>query len=509
MIRANSTAVFVQCPRCRKPSTNVHSYYTRTPRDLPSSEQAVHLVLGVRRFRCHNPACPQKTFVERIPQVVPAHGQRTTRLTEKLRAMVFETSAEACSRMTHHMNMGVSGDTLLPIIRQTEPENVPTPEVLGMDDWAYKEGTRYGTLLVDLEASKPIDMLPSRSAKSVAEWLQKHPGIAIISRDRSKEYIAGINAGAPDAIQVADRWHLLCNLREAVEKLMKAYARDLKTVSKSFLSSPVSADHADENELMGATEDDPSPPTRRELRFDEVKRLAAQGYTQRAIARQSGVSRTTVKRYLDADELPEYGPRAPAVTILTPYVSYIEDRWTEGCHNARVLWEEIQLQGFAGSYSTVRRFVRRYRTNKGQRVVASMTVRPTKNWSPRQVAWLLLCDPDNLDQDDKLFLDRLCQLVPDIADAHQLAQRFIAMVQERLVDHLTLWLADAENCNVSQLRSFAVGLRRDYAAVRAALEYAWSNGPVEGHINRLKVIKRLMYGRAKFDLLRLRVLHPA
>lgn len=505
IVQATSLAKTAKCPQCQKSSGSVHSYYTRTPRDLPSSNQQICLVLGVRRFRCKHEICPQKTFAERIPELVPVHGQRTVRLTKKLRDMVFETSAEGCSRQTHHMNMGVSGDTLLRIIRQTELPDCPTPEVVGIDDWAYKKGTRYGTLLIDQETSKPIELLSNRKAETVKEWLQKHPGIRIITRDRSQEYIAGISTGAPDAIQVADRWHLLCNLREALEKLMKKHARDIKSAAKAMQS--LSTEVVEEQ--LSEPDDSPQIPGKREQRFQAVKALASQGYTQRAIAKKLQMSRVTVKQYLEYEELPELGPWPVRPTIVTPYAPYIEARWAEGCHNSRILWEEIKQRGFPGSYGTVRRFVQRYRTkSSGWARITTRDVRPVKVPSSRQASWLLLRKPDDLDPDDQGLLEQLSQLYEDISIAHHLARRFVTMVCERQADQFDTWLSDAENCGVSDLTSFAAGIRRDYAAVHAALTYKWSNGPVEGHVNRLKVLKRLMYGRAKFDLLRIRVLHP-
>jgi len=493
VIHAHSLALDAICPDCAQVSGRVHSDYTRSPRDLPCNGRRVRLRLGVRRFRCPNTKCTRKTFAERIPQIVPVHGQRTARLTQILKAVGLEVAAEAGARITRHLNMPMSADTLLRVMRQQPSEPVPTPRVLGVDDWAFKKGRNYGTILVDLERQRPIDLLPDRTAETLAVWLKAHPGIEIITRDRSHDYIAGINAGAPQAIQIADRWHLLRNLSDALCRMLESYAGTLRSVAKQFRP---------QSQLLPDSIDSPPRPPKPNLRFSAVKELAAQGYTQRAIARHLNISRNTVKRYLAADAPPTYEGRGLHRSQITPYIAYLEKRWAEGCHNSRILWEEIRQQGYPGSYGSVRCFVRRYRTPKPHLPL------PAPVWSRRQVAWLFVLTPDDLSTDDAAYLEALCQASDDLATAYQIAQQFVTMVKNRKVDALDPWLTDAQAGSVVRLRTFAEGIRKDYKAIRAALEFEWSNGPVEGQVNRLKVIKRIMYGRANFDLLRLRVLHP-
>jgi transposase len=501
VIRASSIARTARCPCCGQTSTQVHCHYTRSPRDLPCNGRRVRLVLDVRRFRCANEHCARHTFAERIPHLVPVHGQRTTQLTHVLRAIVFEVTAEAGARITRHMNMPVSADTLLRIIRHTGLEPVPTPRVLGVDDWAFKKGNRYGTILVDLEQRYPVDLLPDRTTETLAAWLEAHPGIEVVSRDRSNEYIAAIQAGAPQAVQVADRWHLLRNLSDALLRLLEKHANALRLATKHVQGDTVGIERhiVTAPVIVG-------PPTRRQLRFNEVKRLVAEGYSQRVIARRLHMGRNTIRRYAALAELPRYQLRRPRPSAITAYVPYLETRWMEGCQNSRVLWEGLRQQGYRGSHSSVRRFVQRYRTGR-QRTSSSLPP-IVRTLSPRQAAWLLVRTPEQLSTEQEAYRAALCQVCPEIAVAYELAQRFVLMVRHRQVSELDSWLADAQVSAVSQIKTLAAGLRKDYNAVRAALELEWSNGPVEGHVNRLKVIKRDMYGRANFDLLRLRVLHP-
>jgi len=414
-----------------------------------------------------------------------------------LEAIIREVPAETGARITRHLNMATSADTLLRVLRQAPRELFSPPRVLGIDDWAFKKGKWYGTILVDLEHRHPVDLLPDRTTETLEAWLKAHPGIEIITRDRSHDYIRGITAGAPQAIQIADRWHLLRNLHDVLQRMMESYADILRTVANQFRP---------QSQLIPEQTTRLLPPAKPNLRLAEVKYLAAQGYSQRAIARSLKMSHNTVRRYLASDGPPTYWGRG-ARSQLTPYISYLEQRWVEGCHNSRILWEEICQQGYPGSYGNVRQFVKRYRISRQSKQL--LPPPPLSHiWSRCQVAWLLVLDPASLSPQDTAYLEALRQASDDIAAVYLLAQRFVTMIQQRQPEALDPWLADAQSGSVPQLATFATGLLRDYDAVRAALEFEWSNGQVEGQVNRLKVLKRMMYGRAKFELLKLRVLHP-
>lgn len=219
-IRAHSTSSAAICPACGQRSQHVHSYYQRSPADLPISKWRVRLRLTVKRYRCRVATCPKATFAEALPDLVARNAQRTDRLTIGLGAVAFAVGGQAGNRLADKLNMPTSGDTLLRIIRATPLPAAEEPGVLGVDDWAQRRGRVYGTMWVDLERHRVIDLLDDRTAQTLAEWLKSHTQIAVVTRDRSTEYTRGIALGAPQAQQVADRWHLLVNLREALQRLL-------------------------------------------------------------------------------------------------------------------------------------------------------------------------------------------------------------------------------------------------------------------------------------------------
>ena len=382
---------------------------------------------------------------------------------------------------------------------------------------------------MDLETRKPVDLLPDRTAESFAKWLQDHPGIEIISRDRGVEYIKGATAGAPDAIQVADRWHLLSNLRETMKRLLESKQACLKaaadkanhTEALAGEQTELSVGEKSSTEETGKEAEFPDASAkltkaekrklegqaRRQERFEAVKELHGQGLYISEIVRLLNMDRKTVNRYVQADECPMYPERVRA-SKLDPYKEYITQRWQSGCHSSTEILNEIRQLGYNGSWSIMMDWVARAHkpSSPSHPRLSSRRIVP---WSPNRASWLLVKRKDELMEEDRQALDRMKQADEKVAEAYDLGQRFTEMVRERRSEALLPWLADATSSGISALKQFAKGIKQDLAAVTNAFSLPWSNGQTEGQVNRLKLIKRQMYGRASFELLRKRVLADA
>jgi transposase len=509
------------CPDCRQQSRRVHSRYRRHLTDLPTQGRAIRVQLRARRFFCPAADCPRRIFTERLPEVVAPQARTTRRLHAAHCDIGFALGGEAGARLAARLAMPTSPDTLLRRVRQSPILPRPRVRVLGVDDWAFRKGHHYGTLLCDLEQRCPVDLLPERSADALCAWLKEHPEVEIISRDRADDYIRGATAGAPQAVQVADRWHLLRNLRDALKGTADRHHADVQAAAQGVdLPSPEPAP------IRPGAESQPPPApsvppqaaeshqagrSRREATYEEVLELHQQGISRRRIAAHLGLDRSTVRRYLEAGSFPKRGGRRyPRRT--DSFADYLKQRWAEGCRNAAQLFAELRARGFNGSYYAVRRQLACWRKTEPGTAAGSgsAATRPSTIGRPsaRRVAWLLLKEEANLEPDEEGFLERLQGQCPELRTAAVLGREFAAMVREHREEAWEAWQAQATTADAAkELRSFAEGLKKDEAAVRAALRLKWSNGQVEGQVNRLKTIKRQMYGRAKFDLLRQRVLN--
>ena len=521
-----------RCPACQRCSTRVHSRYWRTVADQPWGGRPVSIRLQARRFRCTNKACAQRIFVERLPALAPVAARRTPPLRAALEQLGFATGARPGAKVAAALGMPLSPRTLLRLLHAAPCPPRPTPRVLGIDEWAWRRGQHFGTILVDRERGEPVDRLPDRAADSVVAWLRAHPQVEIVSRDRSALYAEGITRGAPTARQVADRFHLLRSLREALERLLDGQG----TARRAALAPPEAASAgAGATTPAPATENAPTaaatPPAplpvpdtaavretrrrraRRLARFEEVRGLAAAGASQTAIAAQLGMSHKTVRRYLRATTFPEWAAHGPHRSPLDPYKPYLRERWQAGCRNGLQLYREIRARGYARSRGPVARYVAHVRrttpTGAAPSPEAPAAPAPRPAPSARRVARWFVRRPARRTPAQEAYLARLGAAEPTLAAAYALTRDFAAMLRTRQGAGLADWLAAADASAVAELRAFAAGLRADEAAVQAGLTEPWSTGPVEGQITRLKRIKRQGYGRAGFALLRQRVLRAA
>jgi transposase len=489
------------CPLCHCRSGRLHSHYLRTLADLPCHGRRVVILLQTRRWRCPTPGCARRIFTERLPEVVRPYGRRSERLGDLQRQLGLALGGEAGARLALRLSLPISGDTLLRLVRRDAPAPVEqAPRVLGVDDWAWRRGRRYGTILCDLEQGRVVDLLPDRDADTLAAWLLRHPRVAIVARDRAGAYADGVRRGAPEAIQVADRWHLLRNASDALLWVLERHRGVLAKVARAVV-----------DEATMVTAPAPRRPTKleerrqrrqanRDAQFERVGALSQSGLGTQAIARTTGFAHNTVRNWLRAGAAPSWR-KGQKACLIDPFLPYIVQRLGEGERNATRLWREIRALGFTGQAVGARARIATLKAKDpslSTRVAAPAWSRPTA----RRTAHLVLCG-DEMAGLDGCFLAKLIDPVPEIGRAVSEARAFATLVRERDNAGLGPWL---ERCRDGPLRSLAASLSRDHAAVEAALSLPWSTSPVEGQINRLKLIKRTMYGRAHLDLLRARVL---
>jgi transposase len=513
------------CPRCAVSSSSVHSRYQRHLTDLPWGTRAVRIQLTVRKFRCRNWACGRRVFTERLPDLVAAYGRHTHRLATALRAIGLALGGNGGARLAARLRLPTSPSTLLRLVRGAPIQPTPALQAVGVDEWAWRRGHRYGTILVDLATHRVVDLLPDRSAASVVAWLSQHPTITVVCRDRSDLYADGIRRGAPAAVQVVDRFHLVQNLRQVLEAFLLDHRAALQAAAVgTALALTPSPSLAPVTPMYRGRRRSPKPAPLQAERpprharwaaiYEAVHMLRARGTPIATMARQLSISRPTVYAYLRRDTPP--GPRRlqrpPSARVLTPYIPYLIRRWRESGADSRQLWRELQALGYTHSARTVGRFITRLRwaADAGHAPEAQRSpYMCAQGPSARAVSFVMVCPAAKRSREAQTYLGQLCQIDAGIARAHGLTHAFLAMVRERRGEDLNAWMAEAMDSGIEALARFARGLQDDLSAITAGLTLDWSNGPVEGQVTRLKLLKRQGYGCAGFPLLRQRIRQAA
>ena len=430
LVRVTATRPTSLCPVCSTPSSTVHSSYRRKPRDLPCTGQPIRLLLSVRKFFRRAATCPRKIFTEQLPELIKPSSRLTTRLRTLIQAIKSALNGKGGARLGEQIGFHFSRMTFLRALQLLPTPAVEHVRVVGLDDFAWKRGARYGTIILDLETHTLIDMLPDREAESVKIWLEAHPEIEFVSRDRAGAYADGAARGAPQALQIADKWHLAKNLGDAVEdyvkrKRLQVSAAEPTEQSSSPPSLPLSTESSAPVVSSREQSEGVQSRSQRQDLWEQAHRLHEQGYGVRTIAKLLGLP------------LPHLAPKS----------------------------------------------------------------------SPRQIRWLLAKKREALGEEERAELARLLKGSEEGCLLYRLLQAFLQMIRERHAEHLDAWIKEARSSRIKELLSFVAGIERDYEAVKAGLTLKWSQGPVEGTVNKLKVHKRLMYGRAGFPLLRQKMLH--
>ena len=528
-IRACCRAACARCPSCGAVSARIHGGYARVVADGAAGGRPVLIILAVRRFRCLDRSCTKVTFAEQVQDLTVRYRRRSVPLLAMLAAFGLELGGRAGARLAGALGVPVHSSTVLRLIMALpDPPAVAAPAVTGIDDFALRKGRVYGTVVADAESGDVIDLLPDREAATLEAWLTAHPGAGIICRDRAGNYAEGTRAGAPDAIQVADRWHLWHNLGEYAEKAVAAHRGCLTgapdepaaggedTPPPGLLPDAAPAAALPEPDgLRDVCGRERALVSRTRERHAAVHELLQAGRSQREAAEILDLSRNTVNRFArEPDPAALLVKATSRESKLDPFKPWINQRWNQGLTSAAALHAELAAtQGWTGSVQAVERYVRQFRTADGRTrtgkaprpVPAALLVPKT-----RQITRWLLTSPDHLDPDDQARLATVKASCPHL-DALAGHIRAFAKMMTRRQGLLALedWLTAAEASDLPELRSFANGIRRDQQAVTAGLALPHSSAAMEGNVNKIKMIKRQMYGRAAFPLLRKRViLHP-
>jgi transposase len=523
LVTANGKAVGA-CPSCSVPSTTRHGRYGRLLQDLPEQGTVVTLSVQVTRWQCRNSQCKRQTFSQLPSCITAPYARRTTRVAGLVQLLGHAAGGRPAERLMAQLGMPTSDDTILRHLKRQaiKSRTALLHRVVGIDDWGWIKGRRYGTLILDLERREVVDVLPDRSAESIAQWLSQHPEIEIISRDRCGLYAQGARQGAPQARQVADRFHLLQNLRERIEQqlsrgqALKTLASEVDPAMRSATSAIACSPHG-QPEL--AVHRHLVKQARRDVRqamFDRVRALADGGNSLIAIVRKTGFNWRTVAKWAQLAMLPPRRLTTPKPSSPAYCQAYLERRWAEGCKIGRLLLPEIRRLGYTGSFSHLERLLTQWRAAGSCRLVvtpasadslplaidaatgqlispiiaSALCMKPTSLLTPRQVAKIQALKAES----------------PEFVAMRQFVMRFRGIMRSGDLDKLMTWIDDVRRSGLHAMQRFARSLLHDLDAVRNAMIEPWSNGQTEGQINRLKTLKRAMYGRAGVELLRARMI---
>ena len=513
-IQACSTAYGAACPKCGTISHQIHGHYTRHPTDLPWTDFAVQLELHVVRYRCLNRTCSTTTFAERFQPWLPVKAQRTSRLQHVHAQLGVRVSAAGVVGLLKELRIPCSEDTVLRSLKQLELPEHATPRVLGVDDWAFLQGQRYGTILVDLEQHKVVDLLPERSTQVLATWLESHPGIEIVTRDRASEYSRAITQAAPKAQQIADRFHLLQNLSFCVQAWLE---RRKKAVFESLLKlNPISlktreppestsSNHSSSDSHRGYQTQ--AERAERIEQYKTVRDLSDEGTGVTEIARVVGLAKSTIRFWLKRGEFPiRLGRRSK---LSNEHEDYLRSRWNKGVSNAAKLHRELLDRGYTGSVGPVIWFLGFLRSieplERTRNETKPSKTKPKLPNTIREITHLLVTPQPRLTEVKQKFLKGILENNLEISAGYKVVQEFRNLFLKPNHENTAKfqnWLEKAQSSEVKELQSFASSLKRDFKAVIAGLTLSWSNAQTEGQVTKLKLLKRQRYGRASFALLR-------
>ena len=509
-----------QCPDCGSFSTSVHDSYTRKLADLSAFQNPTTILLRTRKFKCKDSTCDRKVFSEQTPHTM-RYSRRTARASSILDTLSIELTGKLGSLLSKQLLLPVSTSTVTRIAMKQKLPEIIQPFVLGVDDWAFRKGVNYGTVLIDMEKSRPIELLASRESADLKGWLKKYPNVKIVTRDRASSYSSAVNEVCPDAIQVADRFHLLMNLSEALDIYFKSVQPGIKFLKKNKTEEIIkmaASDklHEDKVDIDSASikatpEFEPINTDQRIDTFNKVKELHAEGISTKRISKVLGICRKTVRSYIIQESLsPRISSRS---TNIGSFTKLILTRLNTKGYKIKDIIDEILLLGFNGgrtqAYQNINILKSEYKIIiPSFTEVQQYTIPFIKPLSSRKLAkYIEVCIKDIADPDDRNYMETLLENMPELRIVRKLVKIFKTMLK-RGSGNIRRWIDFIKRSKrkFAGLKTFANGLLYDIKAVENGIRLPWSNGAVEGHVNRIKSIKRQMYGRAGFELLRRKVI---
>ncbi|MFJ2746241.1 ISL3 family transposase [Streptomyces sp. NPDC087440] len=495
-VRARTrSAVPAGCTGCGKLSTWCHSRYSRRLSDVTLAGKPLLIDLSVRRLYCENTMCTKVTFAEQVTGLTVRYQRRTPRLQDLVEDVGVVLAARGGSRILRILNVRLSRVAVLSQLMRVPLPALVTPRVLRVDDFALY-GDTYGTLLVDATTRLPLTLWEGRDAERLGRWLREHPGVEVACRVGSLAYRQGITTGAPDAVQVSDRFHLWQGLSRRVQDIASTHRGCLPAALPPISDASIASV---EKPLENTTADTRAERHARRL-FEAVQPLTRSGRSHSSVARELGLNRRTVSKYARAQAWQEVVRRLPRkASTLDPYLDYLQQRWDEGQHSAKVLHEELQIKGYLGHYQRVKMAVAPLRRGLP---IDEPRERPP---SPREAARWITTHPHRRNPHINDRLPRLLDHCPELRTANDLVRRFAAMLDHRDATSLPEWLDDLANTGLAPLTGLARALREDRAAVTQGITTAYNSQVNEGHITDVKLQKRIMAGRAGVSLLRHRV----
>jgi transposase len=515
-----------RCPGCNERSNSYHGSYLRRLRDLPIQGALVTLEVPSRRWRCRTRGCTRVTFVEQLPQLAMPLTRRTARVSDLVRLLGHATGGKPAERLLARLGMPVSDDTVLRHLKRHLAIALPPPaiRVAGVDDWGWVKGNIYGTLLVDLERKTVVDILADRSAQSTAAWFKQHPEVEIVSRDRCGLYAQGAKQGAPQARQVADRFHLLQNLKMTIERQLSRTSLFVERPQAREAPDPVFVSSnvvvktrsvtltklAEHRELMKQTR-----RAAREASFERVKGLLAAGRSFNETVRETGLNWRTIARWNQFDIFPARQLPSKKPGMISEFQGYLSQLWTKGMTKGRHLLHEIKKLGYTGSRASLERLLLIWRSNGKSdpgtsfRLIETPAVEGVQSGqliSPIIAAALCIKPRPLLTLRQAVKVAALKAISPDFVEMRGFAMRFRGIMHSGNLEKFNIWMDEVRHSGIYGMQRFARSLQQDIHAVRNAITEPWSNGQLEGQINRLKMLKRAMYGRANVELLRARMM---